>query len=292
MFIHECWQITFNKKDQDVVTFIFKGKDGGKPKGYIYIIEKDQLKAAVENIQGNLRRLKGEKVGQEDGDGTRTGKPEAGAEGMASSAGAGEGDTNDKNGGEDAKQKAALEAPAQQEGQKPAHRSAQDSSKAAESTQHGQKPIVQHSGAVNSNSNQEEPVQTSKHQEDSAQSGKTRDDHDCGDDDWLGESPSPRPADKSSQAESAATQNVGSSEGASNTQQGLSEEKGHDGTKNTKQSGGVGDTKASVSEAAPAKQDETAKAEANIVFNEDAAKSLMDDDDLDWLADVPADTGG
>ncbi len=287
MFPHECLQITFNKKDQDVVTFIFKAKDGGKPKGYIYIIEKDQLKAAVECIQGNLRRLKGEKAGQEDGDGTNAGKSEAVAEGAVPSA---RGSDTRSNGAEDAKPKAALEALVQQEEQKPAHRSAQDASKASELSQHERKPTVQQSGAVNANSNKKEQVYTDKQQASSAQSEKIRNEDDNSDSGWLQESPSPAPTDKRSQAEEAATQSVGSAESARDTQR-VSDEKDHDETKQPKQTSEVGVTKAALLETESAKDGETTIAGENIVFNEDTTQSLMDDDDLDWLADVPADTG-
>jgi hypothetical protein len=56
--ILELDKVTFNKKDNEVVTFIFKNRDGGKPKGYIYVLKKESLTRAVEMIQANLKKLK------------------------------------------------------------------------------------------------------------------------------------------------------------------------------------------------------------------------------------------
>lgn len=56
--ILELDKVTFNKKDNEVVTFIFKNRDGGKPKGYIYVLKKECLTRAVEMIQANLKKLK------------------------------------------------------------------------------------------------------------------------------------------------------------------------------------------------------------------------------------------
>jgi hypothetical protein len=77
--ILELDKVTFNKKDNEVVTFIFKNRDGGKPKGYIYVLKKESLTRAVEMIQSNLKKLKksqslaksggGEVAGAKEGEG-------------------------------------------------------------------------------------------------------------------------------------------------------------------------------------------------------------------------------
>jgi len=76
--ILELDKVTFNKKDNEVVTFIFKNRDGGKPKGYIYVLKKESLTRAVEMIQSNLKKLKksqshakpgGQAAGAKEGEG-------------------------------------------------------------------------------------------------------------------------------------------------------------------------------------------------------------------------------